>query len=161
MLGIGQGLFFGIVFAVLTATISGEPIASAVPGASIAAVLFGAFMGPLTARMRSRQVAGLPAGATEDQRRLGARAVRGGPVPTDPVVRDVAVHLVRERLAAARRGRTGQLLVFAGFTALYVVLSVTWSGWFVPAVALFGFFLVLSLLEPRRLARRLAVLTGG
>lgn len=160
VLGIVQGLLFTLIFAAGAAITGHETFTSTLPGALIAGVVFGALMGPASARMRQRLLAGLPAQASPEQQRAGARAARRGPVPSDPVIQQVAVHLVQRRLQEARHGRVRQLLTFGAFTLVYLGLALVWSRWWLLAAALFSLFLVLAWVEPARLQHRLGRLTG-
>ena len=159
VLGLIQGAFFAVVFAAGSAVVGGESFTSMLPGALIAGILFGALMGPMSARMRKRLFSDVPAHTTTQQRQAGARAARRGPVPTDPLTRQVAVHLVRQRLEMARRGRLGQLLLLAVLAVIYVVLTLSSSRWWLLGAALFVFLLVLTSIQPRRLQARLRQLT--
>jgi hypothetical protein len=160
VLGLIQGIFFAVVFAAGSAAVGGESLTSTLPGALVSGVLFGALMGPMSARMRKRLLADVPTHATAEQRRAGAHAARRGPVPTDPTTRQVAVHLTQQRLEMARRGRLGQLLLFAALTAVYVALTLSSSRWWLLGAAFFVFLFVLVWVQPRRLQQRLDQLTA-
>lgn len=158
VLSLAQGALFTAIFAAGTALTDHESFISALPASLIAGVIFGALMGPKTARMRNDMLADLPT-ASPEQRRVGMRAARRGPAPTDPTVRQVAIHIAEQRLALALRGRRRQLLVFGLGTVGYVAASLWWSRWWLIGAVVFLSFFLASMYEPRRWLRRLALLT--
>lgn len=157
-LSLVQGALFTIVFATGTALADHGSFVAELPSALIAGVVFGALMGPATARRREDLFAGLPT-ASPQQREAGVRAARQGRAPKDPEVRRIAVHVAEQRLATALRGHRRQLLIFGLGTAGYLVASLVWSWWWVIGAVVFLGFFVLSVREPRRWLRRLAALT--
>lgn len=157
-LSLAQGALFTVILAAGTALTDHRSFISALPTSLIAGVVFGALMGPKTARMRNDMLAGLPAVSLE-QRRVGMRAARRGPTPTDPTVRQVAVHIAEQRLALALRGQRQQLLIFGLGPVGYVAASVWWSRWWLIGAVVFLAFFLTSMHEPRRWLRRLTLLT--
>ena len=162
MLSLGQGALFTLLFAAITAGTDHRSFLSVLPGALVAGVVFGALMGPLSARTRNRVLAGIPhtLDASEEQRRQGARAARRGPVPTDAITRQVAVHVAEQRLALAMRGRRRNLLIFGLGSVGYLAAGVWWSWWWLIGALVFAGFFIAALCERNRLRRRLAQLSA-
>jgi hypothetical protein len=81
-------------------------------------------------------------------------------VPSDPVVRVAATVLLRQRVDAVVGGRRASLVVGICGTVAAVALAVSARLVWVVLALFFAWMVVQALLGPRRLARRLAVVTG-
>jgi uncharacterized membrane protein YfcA len=65
VLSLAQGALFTIIFAAGTALTEQRSFGSALPASLIAGVIFGALMGPKSARLRQDMFTGLPAASPE------------------------------------------------------------------------------------------------
>lgn len=153
VLGLGQGLLFAVLTGGLT-VVGGVSVGSAVLSAVIGGVVFGVVTGRTAVRARDGLLVDVPADVPPEQRREGYRAAHRGPVPTHPVVRAVALLVLRRRMDAAQQGRVRQMVVMALLVAVYLWMGLTGSRWWLAAAGLFLGFVVVAWAEPRRLARR-------
>ncbi len=155
-LGLAFGAFWVLSQRLLFAHDWGGTLASGV----LASALYGAIVGPLTAKKRrvARTEAGLDA-LPVHQQRTALRAARRGPTPPDPEVRHAAV-----RLAAQRRDRIhaqrvlATTLVAAAATAASALAALASSPWWWAYTALFAGALLTQLTQPRRLHHRITLL---
>jgi len=125
----------------------------------LASALYGAIVGPLTAKKRrlARTEAGLDA-LPVHQQRTALRAARRGPTPTDPEVRHAALRLAAhrcDRIHAQRVLATTILVAAAAASALAALAS---SPWWWAATVMFAGLLASQLTETRRLHHRITLL---
>jgi len=155
---IAAGALFGAIWTVLS-RLQGEPWAASLGGGVFGAVFFGLFFGWWLHRQiaRTRELLAQTPGVDP---RVVSRAARRGSVPDDPGVRTAALALVEQQQAVLRRQRVLQRVMWPVMIALGAHQAVSSSPWWWLAVALFVFFLVLGLVEPRRLDRRARALRG-
>jgi len=163
VVGAVQGTVFGLVFGIVTAIQKGESWVGVVVTVVLSGAMFGLAMGLVVRHQRRRQpypVADLDLAG----RRNAERAAVRGPVPTDPDARRDAAALTRHQLQLMARGRTQALVVFPVFLVLALLAAVVFGGWlYWLCAALMAGLLAQIVLRPRRLRRRLSVLTdqGG
>lgn len=159
VVGAVQGTIFGLIFGIFTATQQGESWVGVVVTVLLSGAVFGLAMGLLRRRQRHRRPDPVPDLDLSGRRDAERAAVRG-PIPTDPAARRDAAALTRHQLELMARGRTLGLVVFTFFLILALLLAVTTGGWvnWLFAVLFFG-LLTQVVLRPRRLQRRLALLT--
>jgi hypothetical protein len=125
----------------------------------ITGVLFGATMGPTLARKRARAMAATDNMSARDLRVAG-RAVRGGPVPLDPKIRQAAEWLATNELNELTRFRWVGLILFLFLTVSSVLFALTSPWWWLSAAAIL-FFFAFCLLRPSHLKRRIEILKLG
>jgi hypothetical protein len=91
---------------------------------------------------------------------LARAAARGGPVPTNPEVRAVAVELLDLRIRNLRRARTGLVLVL-GLNLLIALVNIALGNWwFILAALAWAAGLLERWQAPRRLHRRRDILVA-
>lgn len=158
VVGTVQGTVFGLLFG-LTSTWHHRSWVGVVVTVVVSGAVFGLVMGLVLRRRRRCRpypVAELDLAGRRDAERAAVR----GPVPTDPAARRDAAALTRHQLALMARGRTFALVVFTVFLILGVLMAVTTGQWmYWLFAALFGGLLAQVVLRPRRLQRRLVMLT--
>lgn len=120
--------------------------------------VFGAVMGPVTAR-KDRQEREAVGADRQDHRRASA-ALRGRGVPPDARVRELAVRLGERRLAEMHHQQWASVVV-AALLVLALLAAVLDSPWWLLGVLALAAVLAMSWWEPRRLRRRLAALTDA
>ena len=158
VLSIVIGLYFAAFMAVFGYVHDGGArLAPVIMGALIGGMVSGAGMGPVTAGRweRARLAMGDVDDALEPQ--IMAAAKRGV-VPADPVVRDAATALVQHRMAELAGQRPWAIPMFATLVVLTGTLALTRSLWWWLAAAALSASLLLSLVQPARLSRRLKAL---
>jgi hypothetical protein len=96
-----------------------------------------------------------------DQRREALRAMGRHPVPTDPTVRRVALNQALATRDLYRRRTRFTLATFGVFLLLEAFLAITSSPWYWAAVALFAVMAAAQVVLPRRLDRRIALLSDS
>lgn len=159
VVGAVQGTVFGLVFGVFTATQHNRSWVGVVVSVVLSGAVFGLAMGLVLRRQRRRQPYPVPELDLAGRRDVGRAAVRG-PVPTDPAARRDAAALIRHQLELMARGRTFALVVFTVFLILDMLIAVTTGQWmYWLFAALFVGILAQVVLRPRRLQRRLVLLT--
>jgi len=151
------GAIFGVGMAASQHFQQGSSWQASLAYGAVLGVVFGFVMGWVSDRQRQRLRAAVGPLLTDARVR---RAVRRGPAPEDPEVRQAALRSVEQQLAQTRRQRGWVLPVFAVFCGLYLYLAVTDSAWWWLAGAFFAGMFLLSLLLPRWLTRRRAVLAS-
>ncbi len=130
---------------------------AALAGAGVFAVLGGAVLGPLVARMNARfRIAVGP--VPEDVQRAAGRALWRGPVPEDQVVQETALRLAEHQLTEGARTRRWGVLALGAALALEVVMAVRTAAWHLLAAVVVGVALGLAVVVPRRDQRRAALL---
>jgi hypothetical protein len=159
-----MGLLFGAFMAVYTVAQRGES-AWSVPslvGGAIAGVFAGAFLGWFMGRfiVEQRDSARAAIGTEVDDElfRRAVRAADKGPVPSDPDVRDAAAAVLAYRLMVTERQQRWSRWLFAALGVYAVVSAVTGSPWWWAGAAVFAGFLVVMIVQPRRMRRRLTLL---
>lgn len=157
--GLAMGLVFGVLFAVFRGLQDGRWVYAVVVGA-VSGVFFGVVMSVVMGRLTGRLLAGVE-DLPEQERRVVVRAASGGPVPTDPRLREAARVFAVARQEELQRTWRRSVVIFSVFVAFYVVLALTEEWWWWLAVLLFLGFLGMSLTAPSRLRRRVAALTPG
>lgn len=132
---------------------------SALLSAAIGGIIFGAFMGPIRARQTRRQRA-----ATGDlaprELRIAYRAAWRGPRPADPEIRSAAARAAAHVLETTLRQRLFSVIIFGVCTVMSLFFVVD-SPWWLLATGLYGAFLAAQWYWPRRLRRRVELLTAG
>lgn len=113
----------------------------------------GVFLGPAIGGLQEEMRA-LP----EEQRRAVLRSATRGPAPADPVVREAALRRARRNGDLQQRPRF-RLTFFTLASIGYALLAITQSPWWWVAFAMFTALLAGQLVVPRRIARRIAVLS--
>lgn len=133
-----------------------------------AAVLIGlltaALCAPVLGFVVARQVRdGVAAGGplTDVDRAAADRAARRGSVPEDDALRLAALRIAEDRLALMDTGRVRAQVSGAAFLLLSVVLAVLSSPWWWTAAVFWAALLVVSLVAPGRLRRRVDLLRSG
>lgn len=151
-------IYFGVVFAVWMAILwpimSHENSSGGVGGATVAAIvggiLFGAIMGPITAR-QFRELNSVIGPLSNSAYRSARRAAVRGPVPSDPEIRRAAMALaIRGSDRLRRRGRWtyGTLAIIEAIIAVsYAYRAVTSSAWYWGQATLFA-LLTAAMLYP-------------
>lgn len=162
--GILTGLVYGVLFALATRYLASESWTTAVIAGAATGPPFGIVM-MIVQRRIDRLLSSLPGDLTRKQRRAAARAAGRGPVPTDPAVRAAALNFARQQL---ERYQSRWMRVALVVVPLFLVLSSVaalldddrewWSG--IPQLAGAAAFGLMAF-EPRRLRRRVAVLSTG
>ncbi len=154
VLSLVMGTLFGSMMGLFAfARHPGRPWAAVVEGLAVG-IFFGLVMGRLLVRQRdeSRHAADL----RDDARYAAVVSASGrGAVPTDPEVREAAARLVRYRLTVGARQRRWGSPMFAGATIGASWLAVSGSPWWWMAAGTFVAALVLGLVQPRQMKRRL------
>ncbi|WP_375425457.1 hypothetical protein [uncultured Friedmanniella sp.] len=157
--GLVYGLFFGTAMTIFYGLRDDGSWVFAVVGGAVSGVLFGLLMGVTMSRINRRMLAGFDE-LTAAEARTVAKASSRGPAPADPRLREAVKALVQRRRSEALRTRLRSVVTFALGSALYVVLAVTRTWWWWLAAALFLGFLMLTLITPARLEKRLAALNA-
>jgi hypothetical protein len=162
--GILSGLLYGVLFALATRYLASEDWTTAAIAGAVTGPAFGIVMA-ITRRRADRQFSSWPGDLTKEQRRAAGRASRRGPVPADSVVRAAALDFARQQLERYQpRWMRVTLVVAPIFLVLSAVSALLdddrqwWSG-IVQLVCAAMF--VLIAFEPRRLRRRIAVLSAA
>ncbi|MCE0535545.1 hypothetical protein LWF15_08485 [Kineosporia rhizophila] len=159
-LGLFQGTLFGTfmaVFAAFFSSGSGEGagrFVGAVVGGVVGGVFFGFFMSHFIA---NKNAALIGAAGLDDpaELRQAVRAARRGPVPADPRIRQAALRVARHQLSELEGQRTGSLAVFALFILVYVAMAFLSSPWWLVAAVFFTAMLIVTVMQPSRLANRI------
>lgn len=129
----------------------------------VVAVVVGGWIGVVVAvGERSRGVPLELRALSPEQRLAALRALRRGPAPADPAARAAAVNLMGRSLYQDRERRR-VTVVCLGAAAVLALSAAALADTSVVGLLAAGMSLValvLALLEPRRLRRRLAVLEG-
>ncbi len=154
------GLGFAVTNTLTRLLLLDDPWTEAVVISCLSGLLFGAFMGPVLVRQRrrAREAAGTASAAGW---RRAARAASRGPVPRDPEERQAARRLALHQRGVLLRQRRWAIPSFALLVAIAVWLAV--SGDPVYWLVAVGFAWLAgwtSVVLPRRLARRVELLTG-
>jgi MFS family permease len=97
---------------------------------------------------------------TVEQRRAVLRAAGRGPAPSDPEIRAVALRQAQRGLDLLRRRRLSSLVVFGLALVLEASLALTSSPWWWFAVAMFAAAVAAQFILPRRLERRIGILSA-
>lgn len=138
--------------------VRGSAVLTAVMGGVLSGAVFGVAMASwMVARMRTEAAAVGPL-AVADHRAVERAATRG-PAPADRDVREAAARLTEHRLDQLERQRRWSLPLLAVGAVLYAAGALLSSPWWWLSAAFFAAMVVLWVLQPRRLRRRLAVLT--
>lgn len=153
------GVVFGVVMGLFAAHQSrGSGVAAGLVTGSIGGVLFGLVMGWVTRRQlvaRDRRTAAVTAGLTAERRTQALRASRRGPVPDDPAIRAAAAGLTRDQLEQSISYRSKNIAIFGVIGLLeLVVLALTSSRWYWPAVLMFAAVIVTQWRQPQALRRQ-------
>ncbi|MFI5706561.1 hypothetical protein [Kribbella sp. NPDC051620] len=164
--GILTGLLYGVLFALATRYLITHHWTSALIAGAATGIPFGIVMTVVQRRTKAL-FASLPGDLTRQQRGRAVRASRRGPVPADPAVRAAALEFARRQLERYQTRWMRVLLVVLPIlfvlTAVSNLLGDDRSWWrAVPQLAAAVAFTVMAF-EPRRLRRRIALLTfpGG
>ncbi len=157
-----SGVVFGVVMGLFAAEQShGFGVAAGLVAGSIGGVLFGLVVAWVIRRQlvaRDRRTAAVTAGLTAERRIQALRASRRGPVPGDPAIRAAAAGLTHDDLEQSISHRSKNLTSFSIIGLLDLVLALTSSRWYWPAVLMFAAVIVAQLRQPQALRRRLALL---
>jgi membrane associated rhomboid family serine protease len=154
-----MGFSFGASMTVLGRLFISGSWAASVVGGVIGGALYGAFMGPFIYRQR-RQLSVAAGGLSSGERRTAARAATRGPVPSDQQIRLAAARIAGKQLDSLARMRTFTLTTFGVAIVAYAFQAVTTTPLWWAAVAFFGAMFVMQLWWPRRLRRRIDLLTA-
>ena len=151
-----MGLSFGLIMGGYTLA-RGSNLITALVGGLLGGLVFGVLMGPLLRAQfdRQRQAVGV---LDERVRRPAGRASLWGPAPEDPEVRAAALRVAEHGLAEQERRSVWTRVLLVLFLALEVWQAIVSSPWFWIPAAFFAALLASSLLLPRRLRRRIALL---
>jgi hypothetical protein len=156
VIGLISGLLFGAVMGGMNGLRHGRWAEAFIEGA-IAAVVYGAIMGVVMHRQfgRYREAVG---DVPQSEVRRAVRQAGRGSVPEDPEVRAAAYRLLITQRDELRRLRPLALVVLLVLAASGTFLAIAqrpgwWEAWLVWVL-----FLVLHLVVPRRLGRRLELL---
>jgi len=157
-LSLAFGAFWVLSQKLLLAHDWGETLASGV----LASALYGAIVGPLTAKKRrlARTEAGLDALPVHHQR-TALRAARRGPAPTDPEVRHAALRLTAQRRDRIHAQRVLATTILVAATAASALAALASSPWWWAYTALFAGALLTQLTQPRRLHHRITLLQSS
>lgn len=156
-LGVVHGVLFGAVMAVV-GLLRDETAPEALARGVFSGTVFGLLMAASSYRQDRRlreAVDGLP----PRQQQVALRAVARGPVPDEPEVRAAALRLAERQLAANRRFRTVNVVLFGGLLMVAASLAVTGSPWWWLGVALWSAALAGQVWTGRRLEQRVALLS--
>ncbi|WP_410618612.1 hypothetical protein [Amycolatopsis sp. cmx-8-4] len=157
----GAGFAAGIVLVVTTVSLPEAPWWVVTVIGVAAGMVFGAMMGPATARSEREMWRAAGSDLTWQQFRGAARASRTGRVPDDPQLCAAAIRLGVYQLAQHRRRRKGTLIALslaAGFSVLKAV-SGGWLG--LLGVVFFAVVGVVFLRERTRVGRALVRLRAA
>ncbi|WP_062985614.1 hypothetical protein [Nocardia anaemiae] len=141
-------LYFGVVFAIWMAVlwpiVNHEYSSGEIGGGAVAAVvggiIFGAVMGPVTAR-QFRQLNSVIGPLSNSAYRLAKRAAIRGPVPSDPEIRRAALAIASRGSARLKRGKWtyGTLSIIEAILAVsYAYQAITSSAWYWGQATLFA-----------------------
>jgi hypothetical protein len=133
---------------------------AAVPTGVLTAAICAPVLGFMVARqVRDSVAAGGP--LTDVDRAAAERAARRGPVPEDDALRLAALRIAEDRVAQLDTARVRARLSGAALLLLSVVLAVLSSPWWWTAAVFWAALLVVSLVAPGRLHRRVDLLRSG
>lgn len=158
VLSLIQGVWFGVAMGVVNYADGSDGWASAVVTGVTSGVLFGAFMGPITARQQRRQRAAAGDLPTQDLV-VAYRAAWRGPVPRDPRIRSAALRTAARLLKIARRQRAPRTIMFAALAAVSVALASD-SWWWLLCALVFVALLGQQWYQPYRFRRRIDLLSS-
>lgn len=122
-----------------------------------AGVFVGGVTGPRLVRQRTQSRAAI-GDLDRRQRGQAIKAASRGAVPDDPEVRAAAARLIRYRLAEMARQRPSTIPFWVILSLVSVAFAVLQKPWWWVATAILVGFLVLSLVQPQRMKRRLRAL---
>ena len=151
-----HGVPFGTAMGAFTKA-DRESWTSAVVGGLIMGLVFGLATG-FRAYKRQSEMQAAEGGLPTVKETAAYRASTRGPAPEDPEVRSAALRIATQDLAGFRR---------PGVTFVIVTLALIWSSvgsltaspWYLVSVAVFGFALLGQWYRPRRIRRRIELLS--
>ncbi|MFQ1002207.1 hypothetical protein [Modestobacter sp. SSW1-42] len=155
-----SGVLFGGLMTVFHGVQDGNSWTAAVLAGLVAGTFFGLVMGSWSYRTARGTQAAIGE-LSPRERRAAARASWRGDVPGDPAVRGAAVRMIDHQLALYLPLRAFTVVVGVLLLAGYVVAALVSSPWWALAAVCWAGMVALSLLAPRRLRRRRALLTGA
>lgn len=160
LLGLIQGLFFGVGMTVFSLVTTDRHWAGAVIGGLFGGVVFGLVMAPIAYRQNKgvREASGL---TSPDDQRAALRAAVRGPVPSNPHIREAALRIAAQQRQEVLSKRLFSIVTFVAIGALNIFLAVTESPWWWFSVILFASLLSWQLWLPGHLARREPRLQAG
>jgi hypothetical protein len=157
MLCLVQGSVFAVLTGVMSFATEHDSVAATVARAVVGGAVFGAVVGPVSAR-QSRQLRGAAGDLAPQHLRSAYRAAWRGPVPEDPWLREAARRIASHRLETILGQRRWASVLFGLLTVLSLVLAADSLGWLL-ATAVFVAALGAQLYCPRRLRSRIVLLT--
>lgn len=153
------GSFFAVGMTVFNHFQQGLSWTAAAIGGLVMGVFFGAFMGPLVARLRRTTLAAAE-GLSAPDLRLASRAVMRGPAPLNPNIRRAAARLARLQLKQYSGSRLWLgMLAFGTFSVLSGFLALTESPWWWIQTLMFLGVCAVNVMMPRHLNRRVVLLS--
>ncbi|KAA1376287.1 hypothetical protein [Aeromicrobium fastidiosum] len=153
------GSIYGTAMTLYSLVAESGGVASSALGGLVGGVIFGAFMGPVTARQARRQRSAI-GDISPHQVSAVMRASRRGPVPVDPELRAAALRAATHQLDANLRQRTFGSVLFAALTVASIVF-VADSPWWLLATGIFLALLAGQWLTPRTIRHRIKLLTSS
>jgi len=156
---VALGLAFGALWVLSQRLLLSHDWGEAFVSGVLASALYGAVVGPLTAKKRrlARTEAGLDA-LPVHQQRTALRAARGGPAPTDPAARHAALRLAAQRRDRIHAQRVLATTILVAATAASALAALASSPWWWASAAIFAGLLASQLTETRRLHHRITLL---
>lgn len=157
VVSIVMGLYFGGVMTVVFAVNGhGFHLYTLVIGI-VLGVFFGWVMGPLLVSQRDNTYAAMGLLENPDRPQV-IRAANRGAVPVDRQVRAAAARVVRYRLGEMSSQRRWAVPFWVAITLISAGTAVLQTAWWFVATAILVFFLILTLVQPRRMRHRLEAL---
>jgi hypothetical protein len=154
-----DGVYFGTFITIFNHFQQSSSWTSAMRSGLIVGVVFGAVVGPISARQRRKFLA-LVGTLSAHDRRIAVRAVTRGPAPLNRDVREAAARLATYRLKELSRTFAPTFVMFlllAVFCGLFTFIRPSASWMWIPA-ACFAVLAPSYLAWPRYLQRRVQIL---
>lgn len=159
VVGVVAGVYFGAFMGLQEGLLHGRWADALIEGA-IAGVAFGLFYGVFMHRRLGRYRKALGGVPQRDVRRA-TRETRKGRVPEDAAIRQAVYRVLDLQLGELRRQRLWAPAFFVLLFSLSVVLALTQTPWWWVTVPCWLGLLVMYLVLPSRLQRRLELLRDG
>ncbi|MEU4392196.1 hypothetical protein [Kribbella sp. NPDC023855] len=150
-------LLWTVVIFVLCVVAGGSLLWNAVFSLGIGLIVAAGLTFAIKTRLRweNRALGDVP----KDARRVALKAAWKGPIPTDPETRAAAIHVAQEQLRQMRRSRPILIIALSLGLVAAVGGAIVDSPWRLLYVLPFAGLLAQFLIAPRRIRRRLALLS--